>query len=387
MSDEAPSSSRGARRPGASGIRTDWPADYLDGRTATRRPATVRLMATGIEVHPEGGIPAFWRHSEIRQTQGFYAGEEVRLERGRGLAETLVVRDPDFLTSLAAIRGRGSGLHGPERRRLRLGLTVGAGVAVLGITAALYLWGIPLLAAIVAARVPVAWEERLGAAVVEQLAPAARRCDEGGRQRRIDEIVTRLTDALEPPSPYRLRVFVVRGATVNALAAPGGYIVVFQGLLDQTESAEELAGVLTHELQHIQQRHATKMLVQHTSTGLLLMALTGDVTGVMAYGLESARVLGQLQYSRLAEKEADREGMRLLLAAHVDPAGMLAFFERLEGKDRGPALLTYLSSHPSFEDRIARLTALAEGAPARARLLPDYDWRDIRSICPARAER
>ncbi len=387
MSDAVPSPPRGAGRPGSPGIRTDWQADYLDGRTASRRPAAVRLMATGMEVHPEGGVPAFWRHSEIRQTQGFYEGEEVRFERGRGLAETLVVRDPAFLTSLAAIRGGGSGLHAPQRRRLRLGLTVGAGLAALGITAALYVWGIPLLAAAVAARVPVAWEERLGAAVAEQVAPAAKRCDEGGRQRRIDEIVTRLAGALAPPSPYRLRVFVVQGKTVNALAAPGGYMVVFKGLLDQAESPEELAGVLAHELQHIQHRHATKMLVQHASTGLLLMALTGDVTGVMAYGLESARVLGQLQYSRLAEQEADREGMRLLLAARVDPAGMLAFFEKLEGKERGPALLTYLSSHPSFEDRIARLKALAAGAPAPAKLLPDYDWRDIRSICPARDER
>ena len=381
------SPAHGAGRPGAPGIRTDWQADYLDGRTASRRPAAVRLMATGMEVHPEGGVPVFWRHSEIRQTQGFYEGEEVRLERGRGLAETLVVRDPDFLTSLAAIRGGGRSLHAPHRRRLRLGLTVGAGLAVIGITAVLYVWGIPLLAAAVAARVPVAWEERLGAAVVEQVAPAARRCDEGGRQRRIDEIMNRLAGALARPSPYQLRVLVVQSKTVNALAAPGGYMVVFKGLLDQTDSPEELAGVLAHELQHIQQRHATKMVVQHASTGLLLMALTGDVTGVMAYGLESARVLGQLQYSRLAEQEADREGMRLLLAARVDPAGMLAFFEKLEGKERGPALLTYLSSHPSFEDRIARLKALSAGAPAPAKLLSDYDWRDIRSICPARDER
>src|SRR5262245_64935074 len=105
MTDVFPSPLRGGGRPVAPGIRTDWQADYLDGRTASRRSASVRLMATGIEVHPEGATPVFWRHAEVRQTQGFYPGEEVRLERGVGLAETLVVRDPDFLTSLAAIRG------------------------------------------------------------------------------------------------------------------------------------------------------------------------------------------------------------------------------------------------------------------------------------------
>ena len=169
---------------------------------------------------------------------------------------------------------------------------------------------------------------------------------------------------------------------MNALAAPGGYMVVFKGLLDQAESPEELAGVLAHELQHIQQRHATKMLVQHASTGLLLMALTGDVTGVMAYGLESARVLGQLQYSRLAEQEADREGMRLLVAARVDPAGMLAFFDELAKGEHPRRVLRYLSTHPSPSDRIAALRALAGGGPrVPTPVLTHQQWQDLKAIC------
>ncbi|MBI5627862.1 MAG: M48 family metallopeptidase, partial [Candidatus Rokubacteria bacterium] len=172
--------------------------------------------------------------------------------------------------------------------------------------------------------------------------------------------------------------------TVNALAAPGGFIVVFRGLLERTRTPEELAGVLAHEIEHVLQRHATKALVQHVSTGLLFTALTGDVSGVMAYGFESARVLGTLRYSRAAEEEADTEGMRLLLAAHIDPAGMIAFFEGME-KRRGeaPGLLTYLSTHPAPEERVARLTRLARApvpAPSR-KLLDGYDWADIRRIC------
>jgi len=74
----------------------------------------------------------------------------------------------------------------------------------------------------------------------------------------------------------------------------------------------------------------------------------------------------------------------MLLAAGVDPAGMIAFFDvlRKEGGE-APGLLKYLSTHPSTVERIETLKALAAQAPrATVKLLPDYDWRDITKICP-----
>src|SRR5260370_33708755 len=90
------------------------------------------------------------------------------------------------------------------------------------------------------------------------------------------------------------------------------------------------------------------------------MALTGDVTGPLAYGLQTARTLGELRYSRRAEDEADTEGMKMLLAARVDPAGMIDFFGTI-GQEEGPQpkALTYFSTHPVAADPIARPTAAA----------------------------
>ena len=79
--------------------RSDWRGDYLDGRTAQLRPAELRLMATGIEVTVDGRT-SLWLYGDLRQTQGRYAGEDVRLERGGELSEALIVRDRDFLRSL-----------------------------------------------------------------------------------------------------------------------------------------------------------------------------------------------------------------------------------------------------------------------------------------------
>jgi predicted Zn-dependent protease len=252
-----------------------------------------------------------------------------------------------------------------------------AGIAIIGITAALYLWGIPLMRGPRRPPGAVAWEESLGRAVSDQLAPPDRCCASPGGQRALDAIVARLT-AAAPPSPYTFRARVVNARDVNALAAPGGYIVVFRGLVERARTPDELAGVLAHEIQHVLHRHTTRAVIQHASTGLLLAALTGDMTGPLAYGLESARVLGQLQYSRRAEEEADRDGMKLVLAARVAPDGMIGFFDELAKGDHPRRVLRYLSTHPSPSDRIATLRELAArpaGSPSP--VLTDQQWQDL----------
>ncbi len=364
-------------------MQREWQANYLDGQTAIRHPATVRLMHEGLEVTTGGGWARFWPYQETRQTQGFYEGEQVRLERGGQLPEVLIVSDPGFLSSLqAAAPHTAPRFHNPAQRGRRVRLTVLAAVAVIGLTGALYFWGIPALAAFAAPHVPVAWEESLGRSIIGQLAPAGQVCVDVRRQQALDAIVARLA-AAAPGSPYTFRLLIVNDPQVNALALPGGTIVVFRGLLERARTPEELAGVLAHEIEHILHRHTTRAVIQHASTGLLLAALTGDMTGPLAYGLESARVLSQLQYSRHAEEEADREGMRLLLAAGISPEGLIAFFEGLSARERDRASLRYLSTHPSTRDRIAALREQTARAPGVSTPLfsPDQDWKDIQAIC------
>ena len=120
------------------------------------------------------------------------------------------------------------------------------------------MWGIPAAAAILAAHVPVSWEERLGQAAVEQLTASRRRCVDPEREAAIDAIV-KLLLAPRPSVPYTFRVTVVDDQTVNAFAVPGGQVILLRGLLERTRTPEELAGVLAHELQHVLQRHATRL--------------------------------------------------------------------------------------------------------------------------------
>jgi predicted Zn-dependent protease len=369
-------------------MRTDWDGFYLDGRAPLRRPARIRLTRAGIEIAPEGAAAAFWPYGEIRQTQGWHAGQEVRLERGADPGETVIIPDSQFLADLREIaQAPGLRFHDPRRRGRRVAYTVAAAGAIVVICAALYLWGIPAAASLVAARVPVPWEESLGQAVIDSMVKAEKRCTGVEGQRAVDGLVATLA-AAAPRSPYTFRTQVIDVKVVNAFAVPGGHVVVLRGLLDELRRPEELAGVLAHEMQHVLQRHSTKAIVQHVSTGLLIAALTGDVTGPMAYGLESARVLGQMRYSRSAEEEADAQGMALLLAAGLDPKGMIDFVEALERKERDPSgLARFLSSHPGTVDRVTRLRRLAAGAPPPRRLALDpAEWTALRAICEAKGE-
>jgi predicted Zn-dependent protease len=342
-------------------------------------------MRQGLELTTAGGRTRLWSYAEIRQTQGFYAGEEVRLERGGHLPEVLLVADLGFLQSLHELAPElATRFHNPARRGRRRQLTILAAGGAIVLAAVIYLWVIPFVADRVAMRVPVAWEEQLGRGAVTYLAPPEKRCEDPKLTAAVNAIVAQLT-AAAPPSPYTFRVYVVDLPIFNAFAAPGGYVVVFRGLLERTRTPEELAGVLAHELQHVLHRHTTRAILQHTSSGLLLAALTGDVTGPLAYGLQTARTLGQLRYSRGAEEEADTDGLKMLLAARVDPAGMIAFFDVLERKSgSGPEALKYLSTHPSGRDRMATLTTLAASSPIqRVKLLSEEDWSQLRNLCGA----
>jgi hypothetical protein len=114
------------------------------------------------------------------------------------------------------------------------------------------------------------------------------------------------------------------------------------------------------------------------------------MTGPLAYGLQSARVLGQLQYSRRAEVVADEEGLNMLQAARIDPAGMIRILRYArEGGPNSPAKLLQVPLDPSQPDRPDRGPEDAgdRGATPPVPLLPDADWDDVKKICAGPAFR
>lgn len=360
-----------------------WQAVYLNGQSAVGHQATVQITADHIHITTESGAIHCWPHGQIRQTQGSYAGEHVRLEFGDNQVETLVIRDRTVLEALYGVEGsRVRHRHRPSTGSARLRWTVLAGLAAIGAITGLYRWGLPLLAESLASHVPLSWEERLDRAALAALAPPEVRCTDQESLDALRQITDRLT-AGQTPLPHRIQVYLVDRPIVNAFAAPGGSIVLFRGLLEKTGSAEELAGVLTHEIQHIAGHHVTTLLIEQMASSLLLAALSGDIAGGLAYGLEAAGTMGLLRYSRAFETAADLEGLQRLRNAGIDQAGMIRFFETLQQhKPEGGDLFAYLSSHPSTESRIQTLQqAIQPADSAAAPLLPSTPWDWIKMRC------
>ncbi len=358
-----------------------WRGHYLDGRTAAKHPVLVFLTREGITLRREDtGGTLWWPFHQVRLTQGSHHRDHVRFERVGQHPEAVVVTDPGFLAALHQIapqmRGRFHAPSGVTRRALTVAVAA-AGAIVLGV--GLYVWGIPALAGFAATHVPVAWEEALGAHAVDSVVPRTKRCQNAEGLRALDRIGATLL-ASAPRSPYTFRITVANISDVNALAAPGGYIVIFRGLLEDTKTPEELAGVMAHEIQHVLHRHATRWIFRELSLAVLISIITG---GGSSSTLEVAGALGSLRYQRADEETADREGVRMVQAARIDPRGMIAAYSGLQQKaEKQGEPPIYLSSHPRTAERLAQLRQMA--AQARytpIRLLPDVSWAQIREMC------
>jgi len=171
--------------------------------------------------------------------------------------------------------------------------------------------------------------------------------------------------------------FVLKDATLNAFAMPGGYIGVHTGLLLAAQSESELASVLAHEISHVTQHHLARQLGAQSQAQLpMLLSLAVAVlaarsnadlaAGALMAG-QAAGIQQQLNYSRDFEREADRLGLRLLQHAGFDTRGMAAFFERLQkyGRIYENNAPGYLRTHPLTTERIADMENRIEGSPYR----------------------
>jgi beta-barrel assembly-enhancing protease len=358
----------------------------LDGRSAVAQRVAIELRTEILQITRVDGSVLNWPYGEVHCTQGAYDGEQIRLEHRTTPIAALVLTNPKFLTALRKHAPRVvPAINDPTKRGLRLRLTVAAAILTLVIAGIIYQWGIPGFASVVTPHIPIAWEQQLGREVVDQYAPEKDRCTDPDRKQVIESMLTKLI-ATVPNNPYgTIHFHIVDEPMVNAFAAPGGYVVVFRGLLEKTETPEQLAGVLAHELQHIFKRHTTRAILEQTSTSLLIAAVSGDVTGAATVALDSARMLGALRYSRVHETEADTEGLKMLLAAGIDPKGMIEFFQIMNKDDDGDdeaGWWHYLSTHPTHDDRVQRLTQLAGSSVGQGEpLLPGLEWSAIRNVC------
>jgi predicted Zn-dependent protease len=187
------------------------------------------------------------------------------------------------------------------------------------------------------------------------------------------EQIGRLILRRSPPQPFDYHFYVVEDPNINAFAGPAGHVFVHTGTILKARNLSELAGVIAHEIGHVAERHIAENYNRQRAAGTLhrlgVMAASlvgGQIAaGAMNLGGGLAAVAVLNTFGRDAERQADAFAVQALMAAGIDPSGMVSFFELL-GREGGSGAPAFLSSHPAPAERIENTrTQIAALGPLR----------------------
>jgi Zn-dependent protease with chaperone function len=161
-----------------------------------------------------------------------------------------------------------------------------------------------------------------------------------------------------PDTDYEFRLEISEDPAPNAMALPGGLIIVTQGLLDQVESENALAFVLGHELGHFRNRDHIRQLGRATALGLFMSAMSASGSNnSLGYGFADLTLRG---FNREQEREADIFGLLLVEREYGHVESAFEFFESINSEHHSMLRWdNYLGTHPDPQDRLDELRALA----------------------------
>ncbi len=250
---------------------------------------------------------------------------------------------------------------------------------VIGFFIILYLM-IPVLFNSAISLLPKELDEQLGQVGMLQIQDEFIPFNDTFIQNSIDEILVILKQNLGPDNDWQFKIILVHNEVTNAFALPGGTIFVFTGLLSNSTSAEEVAGVIAHEMGHVINRHGIKRIAQSIGTIIIIQLLFGDSEGFLELAAEFLTVASVNNYSQSQEREADKTSVELMYKAGLNPAAFSEFFYRL--KEQGgevPDYLNWLSTHPSHDERISAIEDMVDDLPETRSDSLDINWEEIQN--------
>lgn len=193
-------------------------------------------------------------------------------------------------------------------------------------------------------------------------------------------------------APANAKVVLIQDSSINAFVAGGQIVYVNSGLIDAADSANQVQGVIAHEIGHIVGGHAVFQRDGGYGNVSILSLLLGAAamaagsaeagTGILMAG-QRAAIGKYLAYSRVQESSADAAGARFLNTAGISGKGMLSFFDKLTKEmhrygyySTDPEVDPFAQTHPMSQDRVQTLTADLQAAPSWNKPLdPDLERR------------
>jgi predicted Zn-dependent protease len=205
----------------------------------------------------------------------------------------------------------------------------------------------------------------------------------------VNQVGNRIVSVLEEPM-FNYRFHVINVDTYNAFAIPAGYIFINSGLMAAMDNEAELAGILAHEIAHVNARHISQKIERSKRIGWATMAgiaagvLIGAAGGAEAgqavtQGSQAAGAAAELSYSRDNEIQADQLGLIYLNDAGYNGEGLLKILKKMRSKQwfGTEQIPTYMRTHPAIDERIAYLDSQMADAPKSAKTQYQVDPNDF----------
>lgn len=338
---------------------------HYDGKSAVKRKVEVQIIG-----------PQFYLLETERRNGPFaFADVEYVTQQGEADVYGLKGRDGWRLMLAGPVPADLTGMLPAPRKyggwvdRLGLGkaaiaftLTSAAAVAVVLLSPQ---WLAPLI--------PDSVDDRLGDALVGDF--GGRFCHTPAGDAALKKLVNSLDD-----NPDDLRVEVAKIDMLNAIALPGGNVILFDGLIKQAKTPDEVAGVLAHEIGHVREKHVMQALLRQMGLAVVLGGIDGN-SGALVNNVLA------MSYSRNSEAEADAHSMKVLGNANISPVGTASFFDRLSqldgsaGVKQDAAITGYLSSHPLSASRKAAFEKSIVKGKNYKPALTSAEWTELKTMC------
>lgn len=276
-----------------------------------------------------------------------HSGSILNVQHGNDPIQHIKLDDPVFIADLNSYLKKNKKLGIHQRLAdlsIKVHITIAAGI--VGLIVVAYLFVLPWLAEQAVAIIPEEYDSEIGETFFNQY------IEDSSVDSAKTEALNLFAKELKLNNSKTLHFTVVESETVNAFALPDGNIIVFTGLINKMKGYDELAGLIGHEVVHINRRHSMKTLCRNLSGYLFISAVLGDVNGITATIGDNINNLQSLSFSRQFERQADLEGLELMISNNIDPQGMTDLFLRIK-EEQDISMPEFLSSHPITDNRIS----------------------------------
>ncbi len=356
-------------------------ASYFDGLTAKRHAVEVIVEAgTGVLTIRSGAEDlVHWPLEEVRRLRDVAHNEMTFWRKGDEAAARLLVHPGDASKLVVVLPN----LDSRDMTRAKWGKIVGWTTGALAAIYAMVFWIVPALAVQMAGFIKPETEASIGRAALHQIegmmtsdSDGGWFCDNPEGVQALNRMVGRVLG--DQDIGYDLQVRAVDHPMLNAFALPGGQVILMRGLIEQANTADQVAGVLAHEIAHVAHRHPIEGALRTAGSAGIISLLLGDASGgtLIAFVSES---LVNASYTRSAEEEADTSALKYLQDAGVSSQGFANFFDKLVEEYGEGMLPAWASTHPPSAARADQ--ARAQKTAGTTPVINDADWQALKKIC------